>query len=116
MAEDLETQVNQNTLAINKNTSILDRVSKTLYGNGEMGMDESLRNIDTKLTSIILEWTDERKVALEEKNKEIDRKNSFNDKVKLAIIGTVITNVLFLVIAIFKIYPTVVLWMQHVGP
>ena len=116
MAEDLELQVNQNTLAINKNTYIIEKIAKKLYGNGEIGMDESLRNIDTKLSSIIDEWTEERKAALEEKNKETDRKNSFNDKVKLAIIGTVITNVLFLVVAIFKIYPTVMLWMQHVTP
>ena len=118
MAEDLEMEirVKQNTLAISKNTLLIEKIAKTIYGNGEMGMDELLRNINIKLTTIMEDWKEERAAALDIKNKEIERKNSFNDKVKLAIIGTVITNAVFLVIAIFKIYPTIVLWLQHVSP
>jgi len=114
MAEDLEMEirVKQNTLAISKNALLIEKIAKTIYGNGEMGMDESVRNLNATITAVDTKITD----FIHSQEGVRKRKESFEDKVKLFIVGLALTNVLALVIGIFKIYPTVVLWMQHVSP
>ena len=112
MTVEIELQVKQNTKAIEKNTVAVDKITKAVFGNGEIGMDESVRNLNTTLTAVDTKITDY--ILSQEGVRK--RKESFEDKVKLVIIGLVATNILALFVGIVKIYPTVVLLMEHVAP
>jgi len=86
------------TVQVQQNTDNIDKLRQTVFGNGDKGMDEDVRNILGTVERIETSLQERDEKDKEEK----DRKLSKRDKIQVGVIITLLVNMITAVFAIIQ--------------